>query len=239
MAWNSNDRILWLGLAIAGITISYSAYRAVEAFDQASETTVPIRNQCTVSQETENEIDADSLATLSKHPSLHIREAAIKILVTRVVHSNLHASIHADAQSSDEKLSSRAKAAIKLVEKFSHGFAEPPRRRTRPTVPVADVVAAADQVTVGSNDTWLVDGPDGSHTAVGDDDNGESGWAGRYVGDGTLDVDLEDAARPRQRSGSPEEQARRRRRREAIVLHEGDRPLTQEDIIQRRRTENE
>ena len=45
------------------------------------------------------------------------------------------------------------------------------------------------------------------------------------------------AARPRLRDGSPEELARRRRRREAIVLHEGDRPLTQEDIIQRRRTE--
>jgi hypothetical protein len=45
--------------------------------------------------------------------------------------------------------------------------------------------------------------------------------------------------RTREREGSPEEQARRRRRREAIVLNEGNRPLRQEDIIQRRRTETE
>jgi hypothetical protein len=43
-------------------------------------------------------------------------------------------------------------------------------------------------------------------------------------------------AQPRIRDGNREEQARRRRRREAIVLNEGDRPVTQEDIIQRRRT---
>jgi hypothetical protein len=43
-------------------------------------------------------------------------------------------------------------------------------------------------------------------------------------------------AQPRIRDGSREEQATRRRRREAIVLNEGDRPVTQEDIIQRQRT---
>jgi hypothetical protein len=43
--------------------------------------------------------------------------------------------------------------------------------------------------------------------------------------------------RSREREGSPSEQARRRRRREAIVLNEGNRPLTQGDIIQRRRTD--
>jgi len=37
----------------------------------------------------------------------------------------------------------------------------------------------------------------------------------------------------RQREESPEEQALRRRRREAIVLNEGNRPVTQDDIIQR------
>jgi hypothetical protein len=39
--------------------------------------------------------------------------------------------------------------------------------------------------------------------------------------------------RPREREESHEEQALRRRRREAIVLNEGDRPLSQDDIIQR------
>jgi hypothetical protein len=39
--------------------------------------------------------------------------------------------------------------------------------------------------------------------------------------------------RPRERDESHEEQALRRRRREAIVLNEGDRPLSQDDIIQR------
>lgn len=39
--------------------------------------------------------------------------------------------------------------------------------------------------------------------------------------------------RMRDREDSPEEQALRRRRREAIVVNEGDRPVTQEDIIQR------
>jgi hypothetical protein len=42
------------------------------------------------------------------------------------------------------------------------------------------------------------------------------------------------APRPRNRENSPGERARRRRRREAIVLNEGDRPVTQQDIIQRR-----
>jgi hypothetical protein len=39
--------------------------------------------------------------------------------------------------------------------------------------------------------------------------------------------------RMRQREESPEEQARRRNRREAIVLNDSDRPVTQDDIIQR------
>lgn len=42
--------------------------------------------------------------------------------------------------------------------------------------------------------------------------------------------------RRRHREESPEEQALRRRRREAIVLNEGDRPLSQRDIIQRQTT---
>jgi hypothetical protein len=42
-----------------------------------------------------------------------------------------------------------------------------------------------------------------------------------------------EAVRMRPRDESPEEQARRRRRREAIVLNEGDRPITSDDIIQR------
>ncbi|KAF2421028.1 hypothetical protein EJ08DRAFT_683194 [Tothia fuscella] len=41
------------------------------------------------------------------------------------------------------------------------------------------------------------------------------------------------APRMREREESFEEQALRRRRREAIVLNEGDRPLSQDDIIQR------
>lgn len=46
--------------------------------------------------------------------------------------------------------------------------------------------------------------------------------------------------RPRRRvnDDSPQEQARRRRRREAMVLNEGDHPLGQQDIFQRRRTED-
>lgn len=44
--------------------------------------------------------------------------------------------------------------------------------------------------------------------------------------------------RPRVNEETPEETARRRRRREAMVLNEGDRPLSQRDIIQRRRTED-
>lgn len=43
-------------------------------------------------------------------------------------------------------------------------------------------------------------------------------------------------ATPRTRNESQAEQAVRRRRREAIVLNEGDHPLTQQDIIQRRTT---
>ena len=39
--------------------------------------------------------------------------------------------------------------------------------------------------------------------------------------------------RMRQREDSPEEQALRRRRREAIVVNDGNRPVTQDDIIQR------
>jgi len=39
--------------------------------------------------------------------------------------------------------------------------------------------------------------------------------------------------RMRQREESPEEQALRRRRREAIVLNDSNRPVTQDDIIQR------
>lgn len=39
--------------------------------------------------------------------------------------------------------------------------------------------------------------------------------------------------RMRQREDSPEERALRRRRREAIVLNESNRPVTQDDIIQR------
>ncbi|KAF2403716.1 hypothetical protein EJ06DRAFT_527320 [Trichodelitschia bisporula] len=42
-----------------------------------------------------------------------------------------------------------------------------------------------------------------------------------------------DRTRARPHEESPEEQALRRRRREAIVLNEGDRPLSQDDIIQR------
>lgn len=40
-------------------------------------------------------------------------------------------------------------------------------------------------------------------------------------------------ARARPHEESPEEQALRRRRREAMVLNEGDRPVSQDDIIQR------
>jgi hypothetical protein len=39
--------------------------------------------------------------------------------------------------------------------------------------------------------------------------------------------------RSRQLEESPEEMALRRRRREAMVLNEGDRPVSQDDIIQR------
>ena len=39
--------------------------------------------------------------------------------------------------------------------------------------------------------------------------------------------------RARARAESPEEVALRRRRREAIVMNDGDRPVAQEDIIQR------
>jgi hypothetical protein len=41
------------------------------------------------------------------------------------------------------------------------------------------------------------------------------------------------APRPRNRNNSPGERARRRRRREAIVMNTGDRPISQQDIIQR------
>ena len=47
----------------------------------------------------------------------------------------------------------------------------------------------------------------------------------------------EPVRRPRVHGGSPEEVARRRRRREAMVLNEGDRPVSERDIIQRRRTD--
>lgn len=52
-------------------------------------------------------------------------------------------------------------------------------------------------------------------------------------------ADETNGPRPRRRvnDGSPQEQARRRRRREAMVLNEGDHPLGQQDIFQRRRTE--
>jgi hypothetical protein len=49
----------------------------------------------------------------------------------------------------------------------------------------------------------------------------------------------DDAVRLRPRDESPEEQARRRRRREAIVLNEGDRPISSDDIIQRNMDEYE
>ena len=45
--------------------------------------------------------------------------------------------------------------------------------------------------------------------------------------------------RVRARAESPEEVALRRRRREAIVLNDGDRPVAQEDIIQRRASDME
>lgn len=45
--------------------------------------------------------------------------------------------------------------------------------------------------------------------------------------------DLQNAAPSRLREDSFEEQALRRRRREAVVVNEGDHPLTQQDIIQR------
>jgi hypothetical protein len=45
------------------------------------------------------------------------------------------------------------------------------------------------------------------------------------------------APRARNRNGSPRERARRRRRREAIVLNEGDHPVSQQDIIQRQQTQ--
>ena len=71
------------------------------------------------------------------------------------------------------------------------------------------------------------------------DENGDvQAWTEGWVNAGGANGEAwDDAPVPRARDESPEEQARRRRRREAIVLNEGDRPVTQEDIIQRRRTD--
>jgi hypothetical protein len=51
--------------------------------------------------------------------------------------------------------------------------------------------------------------------------------------DSTVQTSLTPTPRVREGLGSERERAVRRRRREAIVLNEGDRPLTQDDIIQR------
>jgi hypothetical protein len=44
---------------------------------------------------------------------------------------------------------------------------------------------------------------------------------------------VDSTPRPREREESPEEQALRRRRREAVVVNDGDRAVSQADIIQR------
>jgi hypothetical protein len=49
----------------------------------------------------------------------------------------------------------------------------------------------------------------------------------------SADGDIVPSVVPRPRRGNEREWAARRRRREAIVLNDSDRPVTQDDIIQR------
>ena len=62
------------------------------------------------------------------------------------------------------------------------------------------------------------------------------GLVGSSIGESTEDLFMqneEDADAGRVRRRDRDQQALRRRRREAMVLHEGDEPLTTDDIIQR------
>jgi len=68
---------------------------------------------------------------------------------------------------------------------------------------------------------------------VEEEEEDDSSGADRVVFIGANGDIVLPAVVPRPRRGNETERAMRRRRREAIVLNDSDRPVTQDDIIQR------
>ena len=179
---------------------------------------------CTVSQETEDgrsqfplqlrcedhppltqiaAINPESLKTLATSTNYDIRNAAIKILVDRFL------SIPAARSSLSADLYS-SNPAIRDVA----------RRTVKLLERHADCYHSQHLQTLKRQA-----GLDRQEYSASHEPLMRADWPDRFWSSSET--------RMRQREESPEEQALRRRRREAIVLNEGNRPVTQDDIIQR------
>jgi hypothetical protein len=174
---------------------------------------------CTVSQETEDgrslfppeylptdtnaAINPESLKTLATSTNYDIRNSAIKILVDRFL------SIPAARSSLSADLYSSNPATRDVA-----------RRAVKLLERHADYYHLQHLQTLKRQA-----GLDRQECSASHELSMRTDWPERFSSS--------NETRMRQREESPEEQALRRRRREAIVLNEGNRPVTQDDIIQR------
>lgn len=259
LPWHNQDNILLISIFAASLGVTYYAFSALTTLTNATEPLSPTKQFCVVNQETEDQVSAQDLLTLSKHPSRQISEAAIKILVTRAAwNEDVKRAILEDVARNDES-SRRAIRAMILVSRYEPDAFPMPRESVRESVDdgaestLDELLGSIEQQSGSEGSDSLVDMAD----VLFDMDEGQEernifgeplvrGGAVRGMARGAsrlseiLSEDDGDeilVPRIRAREGSPSEQARRRRRREAIVLSDGNRPLTQEDIIQRRRTD--
>jgi hypothetical protein len=151
----------------------------------------PAKAICAISQETEDALDARSLATLAESHDRQTREAAIRILCDRFVHDpRAVTALTGDLCSPASEKRAKADTLLKMLQKFS-----------------------SDQ---GAIQFLLNKQASAFH-------NSEIVHFTEATGPSVL----------REVDDSFEEQEVRRRRREAVVLHDGDGPVRQDDIIQR------
>ncbi|KAF2459964.1 hypothetical protein BDY21DRAFT_337005 [Lineolata rhizophorae] len=210
-----NDRLLWLGVgAFSFLAVTAVSY-GLRELSYLTEVAPPRERPRKVSQETEDAIKLESLRTLASCNNTDIRRVATKMICDRFLTDPAAvAQLHADFQSTNPRVREAVSAAVRLLDRHcgSSKWRTPPR--SPPT-------------TLGPTYTFsphTIDSPGGNDPSPSPAST-RSRWA-------TARNFNQSRARPLAEE-SPEEQALRRRRREAMVLNEGDRPVSADDIIQR------
>ncbi|KAF2764782.1 hypothetical protein EJ03DRAFT_15979 [Teratosphaeria nubilosa] len=257
MAFRLDDRHLALGLGIFLFAAAWGIRYAIKDVNALTEIEPLEPLEDDTLQRPEDLIDLSTLKTLAESPNHNIAHSAISLIVTRFASMpNAHEILAQDCYSKNEKVRSQARTALKFLKDYPF----PADLSARQHIPLSnsDSLVISPGPIPQSREEW--EEYFASHPELDLPDPARDGSDGadleiqvntrRHI---VLDYEHGDVLVPRLGEPNTEfagwtsiprarplrenevETERRRRRREAMVLHEGDGGVNEDDIFRPQR----